>query len=90
MSDQPDDATGRKVVNLPDGKRIDIPEPLRRTPHCYRAGRNTPQGFRRVGGIGARVVDGLMDDDSECGLCFSPEGHHSRSCPRRKRVDTPS
>ena len=80
------DPTGIKATVRADRRRrVETPELLKKTPHCYRAGRNTPQGVRHVGGVGSGVVHGLMDDDSECDFCTCTGGNHSRSCPRRSR-----
>lgn len=53
----------------------------KKTPHCYRAGRNNPQGVSYVGGAGAAGMDGLMSAESECAFCLSVGGEHSRACP---------
>jgi hypothetical protein len=73
------------VIELPEGRRTETPETVKKTPHCYRAGSSIPQGVQHVGGVGSKVVYGLMDDDSECAFCFCVNGDHSRSCPRSGR-----
>ena len=69
-----------KRTELPPVERPDIPEPVRKTPHCYGEGRTIPQGVKRLGATGWQ---GMHEDDSECQWCYSTGGKHSKACPRR-------